>query len=454
MKMKFTFVLLFIFLSVLLVGCNNVDEELTNQVNDLDSQVSDLEAELLSLDQLLSLVEEKLESLNSNFDIHDDTLITYRNRILALEAEKSVLQDKIRQLETELSSMDSKYAKEIKVFLADEYHLAPDDNFQLFYRSVIQAVNPYIYHIKLTGLVGHGYNRYYEWKPTAADVGTTQTLKLEVRDENGRLLGSDTTKLIVSSAYSHGPKTVLAMGASITANGVWVQQGASRYQAAGGGVINLIGTVTAGGVKHEGRGGWQWKSFVSGYDATTPSPFKANSGSGISFIDYCLRNNFPPIDELYIIMTYNGVGGSFRTFDMSSEPFLSAKIFIDQFHKDFPNGKVTLMSVPLPSVHAGLGDYYTINQSFGDNYGQFVTILNYNKQLEDFAKMPEYKTFMRYVDAAAQFDVEYNMPTVSKNVNNQNTTKEQIGSSMGMHPTNNGYKQIGDAFYRALCKPW
>ena len=49
----------------------------------------------------------------------------------------------------------------------------------------------------------------------------------------------------------------------------------------------------------------------------------------------------------------------------------------------------------------------------------------------------------------AQFDVEYNMPAMEVQVNRRNQTKELIGSN-GVHPTMNGYLQIGDVFYRAL----
>ena len=38
----------------------------------------------------------------------------------------------------------------INVFLADEYELVVNDNFQLFYRGVVQAVNPYNYDISVT----------------------------------------------------------------------------------------------------------------------------------------------------------------------------------------------------------------------------------------------------------------------------------------------------------------
>jgi cell division protein FtsB len=444
---KISFVLLLFLMSIIFTGCNG--EEVDAKLDEMQDKIASLESQLLDLDKAYSDLETALATL-------DPINADFQSRIANLETQRNQLIIRIQTLEDQLAKLTGSIVEEeVKLFLPDKYYLVPNDNFQLFYRSIIQAVNPYIYHIKLTGTVGHAYNRYFEWKPTTADDGNTFTLKIDIRDNNGNILGSGTTQLIVSSANKNEPtKNILCIGDSLTVNGVWVQQGTKRYAEAGGGTINVLGTVTSSSVRHEGRGGWQWVSFINGYTSSIPSPFKKNSGTGISFKDYCTNNGYSHIDELYILMSYNGIGGSFKTFSMTEEPFKSAKILIDQFHQDFPNGKVTLLGIPQPSVNGGLGAYYNINQSYGDNYGQFVTVLNYNKQLENFAKDPNYASFVRYVDVKGQFDSEYNMPTEGKKVNNQNNTTEPVGNAMGIHPSNNGYMQIGDAFYRALCHEW
>ena len=80
--------------------------------------------------------------------------------------------------------------------------------------------------------------------------------------------------------------------------------------------------------------------------------------------------------------------------------------------------------------------------------------MNYDHFLQEWAELDEYKDFVRFEDSKGQFDSEYNMPTSSKPVNNENNTQEQVGNAMGMHPSTNGYLQIGDAFYRALMHEW
>ena len=442
-------ILILLIVSFLLVGCNNATD------------MEGLNDKVIALEEALEIESMLIEDYESRINQLEDLLDFYTNELNTTIRENNALESSFEELKNETEEELEELRKalveggmmyNINVFLADEYYLTVGDTFQLFYRSVIQAQNPYGYYIRLKGTVGHAYNRYYEWTPAEINNNQTYSLTLEVCDDNGNVYGSKSTKLIVSKPTSEPTRNILAIGDSLTANGVWISSGYKKYIENGGSTINFIGTIssTHGGVtfNYEGRGGWQWSSFMN----VSESPFKNNASNGISFLDYAGRLSVDTIDELYILLTWNGVGGSFREFDLSKEPLLSAKKLIDKYHDEYPNGKITLLGIPQPSVNAGLGAYYTINQSYGDNYGQFVTALNYNKALEDFAKMEEYKDFMRFVDVKGQFDSEYNMPTVSKPVNNQNSTTEQVGASMGMHPTNNGYLQIGDVFYRALSK--
>lgn len=438
---------LILFLVVCLSACGGSNmTKLENAVNGLQSQISTLEEEIILLND--AIVEYERDKKNQSSIISD-----LRDKLFAAEKELEELNDLVNGL-----------GAGIHVQLADEYQLVVGDNFQLFYRSVVRAVNPYGYYIKLEGTVGHQFNRYYEFLPDA--IGTYE-LTLSVCDSNGTVLGSDKTKLVVNtnvvSSSENVSKNILCVGDSLTANGVWVSQGIKKYKAAGYTKVNTIGTIsatpstTSQSVKYEGRAGWQWSSYTKEYNNSTPSPFRSTTAeSGISFKEYCTKNGFSGIDELYILLTWNGIGGyhDFKEFNFNDSLFSYAKLFIDTFHEEYPNAKITLMSIPLPSMNAGLGENYEIDQSYGDHYAQLCTVMNYNQFLEDWCKMEEYSSFMRYVDAMGQFDSEYNMPSSGKPVNNQNSQQEQVGNAMGMHPTNNGYMQIGDVFYRALMKKW
>ncbi len=433
-----------------LVGCTNNDDRLIaleEALQELDERLQEDQDQISDYQDEIEELKEKIEELKKSDSISSNRADTNINKI----------NEKIKELELELETLQNLAGASISVSLADQYYLVVGDNFQLFYRSVIQAVNPYGYYIKLSGDNGHAYNRYFEFKPTSKG---TYNLKIEVCDDNGNVFGSDSTKLIVTdNVASNEEKTVLCIGDSLTASGEWVAQGVNKYIASGGS-ITTVGTIkkTVFGraVNYEGRGGWQWSSYLSGYSGTpsVDSPFKSANG-GISFTEYMTKNSIDEITEVYIMMTFNGLPGVFKEFSFQDQFIKDAKNLIDKIHKDLPNVKITLMSIPLTSTNAGLGAYYTIDQAYGDNYGKAVTIMNYDNFLEQWCKMDEYKDFMRYFDIKGQFDSEYNMPSEKKAVNNTNTSEtENVGNAMGMHPSTDGYKQIGDAFYRALMSEW
>lgn len=436
-----------------LVGCSQDDSRLIA----LEKAIGDFQATISELESDRDILLDEIDELNKQIkaleeDAESQTSIIYSLRTQVQEAQKKVkeYEDQIKLLEDKIGAV----RPEINVNLADEYTLVVGDNFQLFYRSVVQAPDPYGYYIKLEGKKGHMYNRYYEFKPEASEVGV-YTLKLSVCDANGVEYGSDETKLnVVPATVQNGEtKNILCFGDSLTANGVWVAQGISRYVKAGYKNVNTLGSMTKSlngvTVKYEGNGGWQWSSYITGVDSKD-TPFLKADRTGISFKEYATKYGVNKIDEVYILLTWNGIGGKFREFSFDDSLFSNAKKIIDTFHKEFPEGKVTLIGIPKPSMNAGLGAYYELNLGYADNYAQSVTVMNYNKFLEDWTNMEEYKDFLFYIDGMGQFDSEYNMPTESKPVNNQNSTTEQVGNAMGMHPNNQGYMQLGDVFFRAL----
>lgn len=345
----------------------------------------------------------------------------------------------------------------VNVFLADRYELVAGDNFQLFYRGVVQAVDPYNYHIRIECEHGKAYPRYFEWNPDADDVGS-YTLKLQVRDHNGNLLGEDTTTLVVKQAAA--PKqdiNVLCIGDSLTSAGVWPAEAFRRLTATNGDPvgngfsgIHFVGTKTKtlGGVTagFEGSGGWTWASFLG-----SKSPFYDADTDTISFKKYCEKNGIDGIDMLCVMLTWNNQTISSNTYwNLEGGHFADARQLLDLLHSEYPDAKVRLMGLQMPCQLGGMGANYGADGGLSDAYGMLVTALHYNAALEQLSKLPQYRDFVSYVDVAGQFDTDYNMPDKSKPVNNRSDVTEVVGTN-GLHPSNSGYYQIADAIYRALC---
>ena len=447
---KFLAIILVCVFAIILVGCSDNQKliELEKAIGDMQTTLENIELDKESLEEEIYTLQEELKALDEKNETQKQIIYDLRKKLEDAQKRLNDLNDQVESVKTG-----------IRVMLADEYTLVVGDAFQLFYRSIVQAPDPYGYYIKVEGTKGHTFNRYYEFQPEAKDAGNTYTLKVSVCDANGVVQGTDTTKLVVmAQKISDGKnvsKNILCFGDSLTYNGTWVAQGISKYIQAGGNKVTTLGTMSAtlNGVKvnYEGHSGWQWSTYING-EGTTPSPFAAKSGTGISFKDFCSKNGYSGIDEVYILLTWNGIGGRFKEFSFNDTLFSSAKIIIDKLHSEYPKAKVTLIGIPKPSTDAGLGAYYEITYGYGDNYAQSVTVMNYNQFMEDWCKMDEYKSFMFYMDGMGQFDSEYNMPSQKKPVNNQSSTTEPVGTGMGMHPNNSGYLQLGDVFFRALMR--
>ena len=177
------------------------------------------------------------------------------------------------------------------------------------------------------------------------------------------------------------------------------------------------------------------------------NPFYDEEIDGPNFKKYCKDNNFEDLDYIYILLTWNGQYVPYNKDFSHFEPFIKA--ILDRAKQDFPNIKVRLIGIHSPSVNGGIAANYGASGPYSDVFGEVTTAYNYNEYLENLCEKDEYKSYCRYIDMKAQFDVEYNMPSADFKVNARSNITEKLGTN-GVHPTMEGYLQIGDVFYRAL----
>ena len=177
------------------------------------------------------------------------------------------------------------------------------------------------------------------------------------------------------------------------------------------------------------------------------NPFYDEEIDGPNFKKYCQDNNFEGIDYIYILLTWNGQYQPFNHDFSHFEPFITT--ILNRAKEDYPSIKVRLIGIQSPSINGGIAANYGASGFYSNVYGEVSTAYNYNEYLEKLCARNEYKDYCRYIDMKAQFDVEYNMPSTMMKVNVRSEETERIGTN-GVHPTMNGYLQIGDVFYRAL----
>lgn len=428
----------------------------------------------------------------------------------------------------------------VRVIVPDSYHAVVGDTLQIFFRGIIEAVDPYQYDIKLmySGQNGKNFPRYFQITPLLSDVGT-HTLTISVLSNNGVVLGTASTKIIVKAvgASPTAPKNILCIGDSLTSAGFWVREAERRIRATDGAPVgdgrtnfNFIGTVSNAAtpsVKWEGYGGWTWNSYLAEPSATTldmwvydthdktivdqhslwtdasnnvwkletiettrikftrhlahtgvmptgagtlthssgatnisaitytstvaggGNPFWNETTNQVDFSDYCSRNGFTGIDYVYTLLTWNG-GGSYReTAEKNASHITSAKLFIDKLHAQFPDAKIKVMGIQLPSLNGGMGTNYGASGGYADNYGNVRTVFGMNLAYQALSEDPLYKDYVDFINISGQFDSENNMPSALAPVNTRSTKTELLGNN-GVHPDANGYNQIGDGAYRNM----
>ena len=186
---------------------------------------------------------------------------------------------------------------------------------------------------------------------------------------------------------------------------------------------------------------------VESFQYEETNPFWSEELKGPSFKKYCERKGFPSLDYIYILLTWNGQYIPFCTDFSHHEKYI--RMILDAIKRDYPACKVGLIGIQSPSINGGITANYGCRGFYSDTLGDIYTAYNYDMFLEKLTECDEYKTWVRYIDMKAQFDVEHSMPSVDTPVNARSALTEKLGTN-GVHPTMEGYLQIGDAFFRAL----
>lgn len=200
-------------------------------------------------------------------------------------------------------------------------------------------------------------------------------------------------------------------------------------------------------------------TFVSGggdttnivYSGTTiedGNPFWNSALGRNDFVNYCSINAFSGIDFVYILLGWNELGNKAFTADEHATTEINAKLLIDRIHTDYPNAKIVLMGLQLPSFD-GLGTNYGADGDYWNYFFVIQSIFGLNDTYQGISLNAEYSSFVSFANVASQYDNLNNISTNTRPVNTRNATTEKYGTN-GVHPNLNGYYQIADVTYRKI----
>lgn len=185
---------------------------------------------------------------------------------------------------------------------------------------------------------------------------------------------------------------------------------------------------------------------IDSYEYCDANPFWNSKTNKIDFGKYIQDNNFQEPDLIFTFLTGNGL---YKAYDTEfNHHRIYADKFLSELHSTFPKAMFGIMGVEMPCPNGGVTACYGASGYYHDWYGYQVSVLNYDEWLEEFVTT-KFKDIACYNDVKSQFDSEYNYPYELVKVNNRCEMTERIGTN-GLHPSIDGYKQIGDSFYRFL----
>lgn len=209
------------------------------------------------------------------------------------------------------SEIENLTPQPIKISLPNKIYAVVGDTLQLFYRGMVLAPDPYIYDIRINCEKGSRYERYFQYTPSASDIGTT-TLSIEVLDKNGKLCGTANTQLVTlaSPTSPSSSKKIVCLGDSLTTGGEWCVEAHRRLCDTGGSPsgdsllnISFCGSKSTGNVGYFGAGGWTWGSYlIKGANAFR---FQVSGVTSIPF-----RSVYSNNGHQYTVQEVNITGGS------------------------------------------------------------------------------------------------------------------------------------------------
>lgn len=246
------------------------------------------------------------------------------------------------------------------------------------------------------------------------------------------ILSGVVTPPAIDSTYTNN-------GVTYTVSEVNITGGTGYISATGSGAPTASGTLTR--TSGAGDATLSFSSFTT----DSGNPFWEADTNSLNFSQYVNNYMGGGCDAIYFLLTWNGQSPWKTDF---SSMITTAKTLIDHIHTSYPSCAIKIMGIQVPSLNGGMGaNYGATGTSYADTYGNVVTVLNMNKAYQDWCNDAAYSDFMEFVNVSAQFDSENNMPETDKAVNTRATKTEKIGTN-GVHPSTEGYYQIGDAVFR------
>ena len=350
-----------------------------------------------------------------------------------------------------------KLRKQDFLFMPEKIYAVPGVECNIYFKNIFLALNQDNYVFDVDCEIGRNDLRRWRYVPTEKDGGKKFLLTLKVYDEDGLVAERSTTVYIAHADAGKDRKiNILQIGDSLTNYTIHSEQLYNHCLKPGNPKLTMIGTrhhnprgmKIADAVRHEGYAGWRWKSFLTNFGGKKHSKFlfKKDGKIVVSLKDYLKKYNFPTPDVITVQLGGNDIFAAVddNRDERIKEILADADTLIAALRKDAPNAIFGVGFLPPNANQDAFGDKYKCRQTaWGKQKNQFY--MNCAMQKHFAAKHPD----IIMIPTGLGVDSENNFP-VRKELANQRNKTIVARQNNGVHPNNDGYRQVGDVNYAWL----
>lgn len=341
----------------------------------------------------------------------------------------------------------------------------------VYFDSTFLALSPASFLADVTCTQGAQQAERWTWTPKPDEFGD-HPFQIEIRDSENRIVARASTTIRVRprtipvADRSGKPATLLILGDSLTAASVYPQQIADLAKADAW-PLKLIGSrvpnaETAPETRHEGYGGWTAERFATAFtgkarggnprECGSPFLYRDEGDSGpprLDFARYCQEFNDGAGPDFVTILL--GCNDTFSAADETIEEridnmFRHYETLLKMIHGVRPDTRIGAI-LPMPPA--------ATQDAFGANYGSGQTRWQYRRNqhrviermMETFGGRESRNIFL--VPAFLNLDPHHGFPSATGAAHSRSTA-EITRQSNGVHPSAEGYRQMGDAIYAWL----
>lgn len=361
---------------------------------------------------------------------------------------------------------DEVFPGKVRLILPPVIYAAPGIECNIYFDNIILALDSRNFAFWVTSPKGLQFEERWAFTPTKDDVGEFPVV-VEVRDESNDLVARGTTTVRVAAPNPEAePATLLIVGDSLTEYSVYPRHILTLSQQEGATKLRFIGSRGAGNMpptdelRHEGYSGWTAEAFAtipgalsrSGYytRGATGSPFIYESKDGskeLDFARYCDEFNGGKGPDLLTIGL--GTNDVFTANDENVDETMDRilkyyDVLIDSMRKV---SSATRLGVQLPNPASrsqdGFRNYIGLGKQTSWQYRRNQHRL-VERLIEHYGGRTDENIYV--VPNYLNLDTVHGFPTWSPPINDR-ADERMTRVNNGTHPSEPGYRQIGDVVY-------